>query len=225
MSCLMISSEQIPEDELKRVALAVSVLDSNIAEPTIDDIYRAGRARVFEEAKKNILDEIKEKELEFIYDKVEIPLMPILRQMERRAYVLIKSFWLNFRSEYHEELKKIEKRIYKEAGVEFNINSPKQLGEMLYDKLALKPERQKKTATGARTTRESELEKMRGMHPIIVDIPKPPRALKTSRHLHRQHPDDARRSEPRAHDLYPDRRRDGPHRNQKSRAPKYPDQN
>jgi DNA polymerase-1 len=162
--------ENIPEDELKRIALAVSVLDSNIAEPTIEDIYRSGLSRVFEEAKKNILAEIKEKELEFIYDKVEIPLMPILRQMERKGVCIDKKFLANLSDEYHEELKKLEGRIHKAAGAEFNINSPKQLGEVLYDKLGLKPERQKKTATGARTTRESELEKMRNMHPIIADI-------------------------------------------------------
>ncbi len=163
-------TEQVPEDEFKKIALAASVLDSNIAEPTIEDIYRAGKSRVFEEARKNILAEIKEKDLSFVYEEIELPLMPVLRQMERKGVCIDKKFLAELSKKYHAELDRLAARIYKEAGGEFNINSPKQLGEILFDKLGLTPERQKKTATGARSTRESELEKMRGMHPIIPDI-------------------------------------------------------
>ncbi|HVV38770.1 MAG TPA: DNA polymerase [Candidatus Paceibacterota bacterium] len=162
--------EQVPDDEFNKIALATSVLDSNIAEPTLEDIYRAGRARKFEEAKETILKEIKEKELTFVYEAIELPLMPVLRAMERRGVKIDKKFLRELSKEYHTELNKIATRIYKAAGVEFNINSPKQLGEILFDKLGLKPEKQKKTATGARSTRESELEKMRAQHPIVVDI-------------------------------------------------------
>jgi DNA polymerase-1 len=162
--------EEVPEDEFNKIALAVSVLDSNIAEPTLEDVYRAGRSRVFEEAKKSILAEIKEKGMEFVYEKIELPLMPILRQMEKKGVCIDKKFLAGLSREYHAELEKIAARIYKAAGAEFNINSPKQLGEILFDKLSLTPERQKKTATGARSTRESELEKMRALHPIIPDI-------------------------------------------------------
>lgn len=162
--------EIVPEDEFKKIALAASVLDSNIPEPTLEDIYRMGRSRVFEEAKKKILADIKEKELSFVYDDIELPLMPVLRAMERRGVCIDKKFLANLSKEYHTELDKIAKRINMAAGGDFNINSPKQLGEVLFDKLGLKPERQKKTAGGARSTRESELEKMRAMHPIVADI-------------------------------------------------------
>lgn len=164
------TSEQVPEDEFQKIALAVSVLDSNIAEPTIEDIYRVGRSRTFEEAKKNILADIHTNNLDFVYEKIELPLMPILRQMERKGVCIDKKFLTTLSKEYHAELDKIAKRIYAAAGAEFNINSPKQLGEILFDKLGLMPARQKKTAGGARSTRESELEKMRSMHPIISDI-------------------------------------------------------
>ena len=161
--------EQVPENELNKIALAVSVLDSNIAEPTLEDIYRAGRARKFEEAKETILKEIKEKELTFVYEGIELPLMPVLRAMEKRGVCIDKKFLSSLSKEYHTELDKLAARIYKAAGGEFNINSPKQLGEILFDKLGLKPEKQKKTAGGARSTRESELEKMRTHHPIVAD--------------------------------------------------------
>jgi DNA polymerase-1 len=67
---------------------------------------------------------------------------------------------------YHKELGVIEKKIWKLAGEEFNIASPKQLGEILYIKMGLKAKNQKKTGTGALSTKESELEKLKDEHPI-----------------------------------------------------------
>jgi DNA polymerase-1 len=75
--------------------------------------------------------------------------------------------------EYHKELSALEKSIFRHAGREFNVNSPKQLGEILFDEMKLENEdgkKLKKTAGGARSTRESELEKLRGVHPIVDDI-------------------------------------------------------
>ena len=163
-------AENIPEDELQKILLAVSVLDSNIAKPELEDIYRMGNSRNFEEAKKNILAEIKEKELTFVYEQIELPLSPVLRAMEKRGVKIDTDFLKKLSKEYTKELEKIAARIYKHAGGPFNISSPKQLGDVLYDKLGLKPARQKKTPTGARSTRESELEKMKDLHPIVEDI-------------------------------------------------------
>ena len=70
----------------------------------------------------------------------------------------------------HTELDQLEKTIHTQAGVAFNINSPKQLGDVLYDTLGLKPKNQKRTSTGQRSTRESELEKLVDEHPIIKEI-------------------------------------------------------
>jgi len=69
--------------------------------------------------------------------------------------------------DYHKTLSELESKIWELSGGEFNINSPKQLGEILFEKFGLKPKNQKKTGTGALSTKESELEKMRDMHPII----------------------------------------------------------
>jgi DNA polymerase-1 len=70
-------------------------------------------------------------------------------------------------TDYHRELNRLEKKIHEFAGMEFNINSPKQLGEVLFDKLLLTAKNLKKTSGGARSTRESELEKLRDSHPIV----------------------------------------------------------
>ena len=64
------------------------------------------------------------------------------------------------RQKYHTELSKLEKKIWEIVGEEFNVSSPKQLGEMLFVKMGLKPKNQKKTASGGFSTKESELEKI-----------------------------------------------------------------
>src|SRR3989344_2651437 len=95
-----------------------------------------------------------------------------LRRAHSRMHT--PSFGNSLAKEYHAELQLLEKAIYKAAGHEFNISSPKQLGDVLFDELALTPQgtgqRQKKTATGQRSTRESELEKIRDLHPIVGQI-------------------------------------------------------
>lgn len=151
-----------------RAQVAVSVLESTIAEPTLDDVQRLGKSNDFDEALKNLEREIKEKDLSFVYEKIELPLWPVLRGMERRGIRVDRAFLKNLAQEYGKELQKISKRIYQHAGGEFNVSSPKQLGEVLFDKLGLAAK--KKTAGGARSTRESELQKLASAHPIIEDV-------------------------------------------------------
>jgi DNA polymerase-1 len=162
--------QEVPAEEFHNMALAVSVLDATNSEPTLEDILRVGNSEDFEEAKKNILAEIKREKLEFIYEKMELPLSPVLRRMEARGVLIDKDFLAKLSKDYHKELEKLAASISEAAGGEFNINSPKQLGDVLFDKLGLAVKNQKKTAGGQRSTRESELEKMRELHPIIGDI-------------------------------------------------------
>lgn len=164
------ASPAVPTEALEAAALAVWVLDSNLTQPTLDDIYRVGRSTDFETAQKNITAQIKENNLTFVLEKIEQPLTPILRAMERVGIAVDRAFLKDLSKTYTAELMLLAQRIYTAAGQEFNINSPKQLGGVLFDTLGLVVKNQKKTATGQRTTRESELEKMRDMHPIIGDI-------------------------------------------------------
>ena len=160
----------VPERELNETALAVSVLDSSIAEPTFEDIHRLGKSKDFETARKNIFAELKEKKLEFVYEKIELPLVPVLRRMEERGVLVDRTFLAKLSKEYGAELKKIAQRIYTQAGGEFNVGSPKQLSEVLFGKLGLQVKNHKKTAGGTLSTRESELAKMRDLHPIVGEI-------------------------------------------------------
>lgn len=167
---LFSETEQVDQSEFEKIALAVWVIDSNVTQPTLDDMYRIGRADKFEDAKKNILQEIKDRNLTFVYEKIELALSPVLRDMERAGVKVDVAFLKDLSKKYRKELDLMAKNIFKAAGSEFNINSPKQLGDILFDTLGLASKNQKKTATGQRSTKESELEKMRELHPIITHV-------------------------------------------------------
>ena len=102
------------------------------------------------------------------YESIEKPLLPIILKMER-AGVLIDSEKLEALSvAYKQKMDDILQKIYAESGEEFNINSPKQLGEVLYDKLKLPSE--KKTPTGGRSTNEAVLEYLARDYPVAKHI-------------------------------------------------------
>ncbi len=128
------------------------------------------KTKTLAEAKPILLEKIKKEKLDFIYDSIELPLIPVVDGMQKRGVLIDKKYLKGLSEEYHTKLSAIESKIYEHAGVVFNINSPKQLGVVLFDELKITPEKQKKTAGGARTTREDELQKMSGQHPIIADV-------------------------------------------------------
>lgn len=164
------NTDSISPEDLNRAELAVWVLDSNITTPTLDDVYRKGNSEVFAEALANLEKEIEKEKLTFVYKEIELPLSPVLRKMEEHGVSVDRAALKELSDAYHKELEKIAARIYTTAGSEFNINSPKQLGVVLFETLGLAGKKQKKTSTGALSTRESELQKLKSAHPIIEDI-------------------------------------------------------
>lgn len=168
------TGERIDEADVRALALALWLLESDVTNPTLDDILSYARGRGedpnFESAKKLIMSDLEKKELSSLYNDVELPLSKVLRAMEARGIKLDVEYLGELSRKFHTELTGLEKDIYGAAGKEFNINSPKQLGDVLYDDLGLWGKGQKKTATGQRSTRESELEKLADAHPIIASI-------------------------------------------------------
>ncbi len=156
--------------ELEETTLALWVVNSEMTNPTEEDIYTYTREKEFTSAKKKILTELKEKKLEYVYNSIELPILPLVQEMEAQGVLIDLPYLKKLSLDYHATLAGIEKNIYELAGGEFNINSPKQLGEILFDKLNLTAKGLKKTGTGARSTRISELEKLQGSHPIIDKI-------------------------------------------------------
>ncbi|HDH04020.1 MAG TPA: hypothetical protein ENH22_00675 [Candidatus Campbellbacteria bacterium] len=107
---------------------------------------------------------------EKLFREIEIPLSRVLSGMQERGILLDIEHLKKLSEEYHSKLKKLEKKIWVMAGEEFNINSPKQVGEILFDKLGLRVKRQKKTKNGSYSTNISELIKLKNEHPIINEI-------------------------------------------------------
>lgn len=107
--------------------------------------------------------------LEEIAFSVELPLVPILAAMERRGIRIDSRYLAKLGEELGDEIERLEKHICSLAGCDFNISSPAQLAEVLYERLGLGGAGIKRGKTGY-STAASELEKLRGSHPIIDEI-------------------------------------------------------
>jgi len=163
-------AKSFDNDELKKIAIALWLLKSDITNPTYEDVLQFANTKSFEDAKKKILSEIKKCDLEKVYIDIELPLIPIIEKMKKRGVKINSEYLKKLSNDYHKKLVNLEKKIYEYADIKFNINSPKQLGEILFTKLGLVVKNHKKTGCGARSTRESELKKMKSLHPIIDEI-------------------------------------------------------
>ena len=163
-------SEEIDPKLLHETKVAVWLLNSNLTNTELEDILNYGKTEKFEVAREKILLDIEEKNLSNVYKEIELPLIPIVERMDARGVKIDIEYLKKLGAEYHASLSKLEKEIYNHAGEEFNINSPKQLGVILFDKMSLTAKNLKKTEGGARSTRESELLKMKDAHPIINTI-------------------------------------------------------
>ncbi len=156
---------------LEETSVALWLLRSEYTTPSLDDVLGYGDTRDFGLAREKIFTDLRSTgRLEEVFEKIERPLIPIMHRMNADGIALDVSYLKDLAEEYNAELSKIAARIYAHAGHEFNISSPKQLGVVLYDELKIVAERQKKTATGARTTREEELLKLSDQHEIIGDV-------------------------------------------------------
>ena len=112
---------------------------------------------------------LEESKVRKILDEVEIPLIPVLGRMEREGVRVDADYLGKFSKELAQEAEVLEAAIYKDAGLKFNIASPKQLGEVLFDHLKL-DDKAKKTRTGQYKTDEETLQKLADKHPLPAQI-------------------------------------------------------
>jgi DNA polymerase-1 len=157
----------VPKEDFEKTALALWLVDSGITNPQMEDVINFANKGDYEEAKKAIYIELDKKNLRKVYEEIELPLIPITKKMKERGIKIDRKLLAHLGTTYHAEVEKLEKKIHELAGTDFNISSPKQLGEILFDKLELVGKNMKKTSGGARSTKESELEKLRDLHPIV----------------------------------------------------------
>ncbi|MFP4176605.1 MAG: DNA polymerase I [Candidatus Brocadiia bacterium] len=112
-----------------------------------------------------LMDQLDECNLMSIFRDMELPLVHVLADMEWRGIRVDQEQLRTISREFETELKELEKKIFKEAGTEFNVNSPQQLSEVLFEKMELPPPRGKTTSTGYSTARDV-LEDLADDHPI-----------------------------------------------------------
>lgn len=139
----------------------LSLLDD---EPNEDNKSLALQAAALNALTKKLKEKIKENNQEQLYYEVELPLISVLAHMQINGFMVDKSELESFSAMLSAKIDALTKEIYFLADEEFNINSPKQLGVVLFEKLALKPA--KKTKTGYSTNADA-LEKLKDKHPII----------------------------------------------------------
>ncbi len=104
-----------------------------------------------------------------VLTELDLPLIPVLYKMEERGMLIDRAYFSNLKTEYEAEVKKLEQEVYSLAGREFNVNSPIQLSEVLFDFLQLPTKGIKKTSRGY-STGAKELEKLKDLHPVIAKI-------------------------------------------------------
>ena len=122
-----------------------------------------------EEAAQQATDLSRYSKLEKIYYDYDLPLIPVLYKMEECGIKISRKYFADMMEEYQAQVSELEKEVYALAGKEFNLNSPIQLSEVLFDNLRLPTKGIKKTARGY-STGAKELEKLRDQHPIIQKI-------------------------------------------------------
>ena len=131
--------------------------------------YAAEDADITLQLKNIFLPQIKTKAVEKVFYEVENPLVKVLTDMEFEGIRIDENFLKVYSKELEIEARKSEESVYEQAGVRFNLASPKQLGEVLFEKLRLDP-KAKKTKTGQYATGEDVLAKLAHQNKICDDI-------------------------------------------------------
>lgn len=164
---------KVDVDKLQEVSIALWLIKSDMSNPNLNDILLFANTDSFQVAYEHIFKQLKEKNLDKVYEEIEKPLINIVKNMQDYGILIDKKYFENLSTEYHKELNKLTAKIYKMAGTEFNINSPKQLGEVLFGKMSMKSQgknKAKKNASGGFSTKVSVLEELEEENPIIKEI-------------------------------------------------------
>ena len=135
----------------------------------MEDILLFANTNSFEIAYEYIFKKLKEKNLDKVYEEIEKPIIHIVKEMENYGILIDKKYFEKLSDEYHKKLDILTKKIYKIAGTEFNINSPKQLGEVIFGKMGMKTGK-KRNAGRSFSTKVSILEELEEDNPIIKEI-------------------------------------------------------
>jgi DNA polymerase-1 len=158
--------EDIDPKLLREASIALWVLSSEQTNPTYEHILERTRKKTLAESYAVILDELQRRSLLPVFETIEKPLIPIIEEMEQFGILIDQDYFRMLQVRMKEQLAGIEASISEQTGVTINLNSPKQMSELLFTTLGLAPKGKKK-ASGAYTTNAEQLEELRDAHPII----------------------------------------------------------
>jgi DNA polymerase I len=138
----------------------------------LDDIkeYATEDADITFQLKQNFSPILDKAETKKLFEEIEIPLIPVLAAMEMEGINLDVPYLKSMSVEMAKESSELEQKIYETAGEKFNLASPKQLGDILFDKMKIGGTKQKKTKTGQYATGEDVLSYLANEHQIVKDI-------------------------------------------------------
>jgi len=160
----------LTDQELAELKVGAWLLDSNRTDPSLDDILQVAGTNDIKKAQNNIFKRLKAEGMWDLYQKIERPLVIIVEAMTKAGISIDKKNLSVLRRGFEKKLRSLEKDIFGLVGKEFNINSTKQLAVVLFDDLSLSAPNLKKTPKGARSTKESELEKLKDVHPVVSKV-------------------------------------------------------
>jgi DNA polymerase-1 len=166
--------EEIDNELLAQMQVACILLYSEKSKLTLDEMRDYFKIKGSQqEVRDQLIEKLKAKKLYEYYRDFEEPLFPIIKHMEKVGILVDQDQLEKQKKHVKGIIEGLEQEIYKIAGKEFLISSPKQLGEVLYDDLKILEDSKnkiKKTSTGARTTNADMLEKLKDEHEIIPKI-------------------------------------------------------
>jgi DNA polymerase-1 len=154
-------------ESFEKAKIALWLLDSEKTNPTAEDILNYTKKKDIEESLLKLEEDLKKEDLWYVYSEIEVPIIGVIKSMQENGVGVDVPYLKEFSKKLHKELSSFEKKIFEMAGSEFNVNSPKQLGEILFEKIGLPTKGIKKTKSGGYSTNASMLEKLEEEHEII----------------------------------------------------------
>jgi DNA polymerase I-like protein with 3'-5' exonuclease and polymerase domains/5'-3' exonuclease len=162
-------SEDIDESLLRKASIALWVLYSEQTNPDYGTILERTHKKTLADAYQAILTELEKKGLLPLFTHIEEPLIPLITRMQEWGISIDIPYYESLATEMKHKLAGIEADVAAQTGVSINLNSPKQLSELLFGTLGLKPKGKQK-ASGAYTTNAETLETLVDAHPIVPRI-------------------------------------------------------
>lgn len=162
--------------ETKELAIKYWLLDSRRTNPKTEEILislfpgEKTSVELIPKSEEILEKEIKEQGLDRLLKEIEIPLKPIIEQMEKTGILINSAELNNQRKIFQEKIAAIEKEIFELSREKFNVNSPREVRQILFEKLQIKNKRARKTGGGEISTATPELLKIAKSHPIIEKI-------------------------------------------------------